>query len=780
MTTEQSTLADDAAAPGETAESAETFTEALFGKEVLGHKALAWFRAWPSELQGTTVIALLGVLVFIPYLGAVGLWDCWETHYGEVAREMIQRNDYVHPFWENSYFFSKPAFTMWMMAAGMQAARGGPSLALVLGVVLLALGGGLFTGQLKRILSASFEGPHAQFWGLLSGTLGAILTLLGLWGSTVKLEWKFADIVTSDGALPLFTEWGFRLPFALFSIMAMALLTYCLSRLVNVRAGLATGLVMCTMPMYFLLTRQAVTDTPFVSSLVAGLSCAMVGWFDAGTKRRTEWWYAAYFFFGIGTLSKGLLGFGIPMVVGFLVLATAFLNLNDVLDAVKWALKKVTVPLGIGAAAMVLAAGAAYVIGSARGTVFMAPQFNPQLPPPLSAAHWLGIMWGSLALWTGVTFGLRFFPPDASSPRPKLIEILFHARLGTGILVFLGVCLPWYYEMFTFWRVDDESKLFWWRFIVHDHFNRLGAGVYTPTPGGTFIYFVEQAMYGMFPWVVLLPGAMATVARIRPARKSGEDMLALVSVFWFGVAWGLVGLSATKFHHYAFPMLPPLAILMGIYIDRVWREGVEKHMALLLFGVPIFILVGKDLAANPKNFTDLFVFNYDRPYPAFLTERIGFNNMPVKQIMGSCFTLFGVVAGVFVIMRAKFWSFATVLAGVLAFTLWFNWSHWVDLSHHWTQRDQFWRYFTQRRPGEPIAAFMMNWRGETFYSRNEVKQLKDNYNVQMQNFAAQPGRKWSLVEHNRLGWLKNAVGPEKTVTLVDKDLNNKFVLVSID
>ncbi len=105
-------------------------------------------------------------------------------------------------------------------------------------------------------------------------------------------------------------------------------------------------------------------------------------------------------------------------------------------------------------------------------------------------------------------------------------------------------------------------------------------------------------------------------------------------------------------------------------------------------------------------------------------------------------------------------------------------SHWVDLSHHWTQRDLFWRYYAQRKPGEPIAAFLMNWRGETFYSKNTVKQIKENTEVLA--YANQPGREWALVEHNRLGILKGAVGPNKVVTLIDPELNNKFVLVTID
>jgi hypothetical protein len=153
---------------------------------------------------------------------------------------------------------------------------------------------------------------------------------------------------------------------------------------------------------------------------------------------------------------------------------------------------------------------------------------------------------------------------------------------------------------------------------------------------------------------------------------------------------------------------------------------------------------------------------------------------PLKTTMGYAFILAGVFAGAFTYWRAKVSVFTTGLATAMVFALWFNWGHWVDLSHHWTQRDQFWRYFTNRRPGEPIAAFLMNWRGETFYSRNQVKQIKDNANVGMYNYAAQPGREWALVEHNRLGILKGAVGADKNVTLIDKDLNNKFVLVTIE
>lgn len=758
-----------------------TLTEALLGKELVNMPMLAKFRAWPVEYRTTLVAALLGSLVLIPYLGAVGLWDPWETHYGEVAREMVQRNDYVHPYWENAWFFSKPAFTMWMMAVGLQAADGGPIVGVLLGGLLLGVGVALFLGKLGK------PSQLKEFWGATFAVPGVLFLGLGLWGLVASTPWKLAHVATGDGGLPLFTEWGFRMPFAAFSIVALSLLTYAVTRTVNGRAALATALVLVTMPLYFLISRQAVTDTPFISALIAGIACGMVGLLDTESKYRSEFWYASYAFFGISTLAKGLLGFGIPMVVMaalaliWLAWAPEGTPQHFKLKAhVDWAMKYALKPLGIALGVGVVVGAIAATIGESQRTVFMAVPIRENNQAMLSAPQWLGIMWGSLAFWAAATFLLGQELKKVTERPPALFALMWEMRLGTGLLVFLAVALPWYYRMFTFASVDDEGKLFWFRFIIHDHFARLGSGVHTTTPGGDFTYFILQGGYASFPWVLLIPGAFATVGRLKLRGASATDLVGLIAVLWFAVAWGLIGASATKFHHYVLPMLPPVAILIGIFIDRVWEEGIEQHAMVLLLGLPFAILVGKDLATTPKNFTDLFVYNYDRPYPQFLMDRPAFGTTPLKTTMGYGFVIGGAAAALFAYWRSKVSMFTAGLATALVFALWFNWGHWVDLSHHWTQRDQFWRYYTNRRPGEPIAAFLMNWRGETFYSRNTVKQIKDNANVGMFNYAAQPGREWALVEHARLGILKGAIGPDKNVTLIDKDLNNKFVLVTIE
>ena len=66
-------------------------------------------------------------LVYLLYVwncGSFGLWDPWETHYGEVSRTMLESYDWVNPWWgyktkigsepvAGSWFYSKPIWIFW-------------------------------------------------------------------------------------------------------------------------------------------------------------------------------------------------------------------------------------------------------------------------------------------------------------------------------------------------------------------------------------------------------------------------------------------------------------------------------------------------------------------------------------------------------------------------------------------------------------------------------------------------------------------------------------------
>jgi hypothetical protein len=490
---------------------------------------------------------------------------------------------------------------------------------------------------------------------------------------------------------------------------------------------------------------------------------------------------------------------------------------------------------------------------------------------------------------------------------PALFAEMGRMRLLTGIVVFFAVAGPWYAVMSAFPEVDNEGKTFFYRFFIHDHLNRLFEGVHTTTPGGSFVYFIEQGGYALFPWVALLPGALAVVSPMRLRGLDVRSRVAFIALVWTLFSFLLMDASATKFHHYFLPVMPGVAILVALFLDQLWDEGPAAWAIPLLLGAVLFFLVAKDLANTPKDFTDLFVYNYDRTYPHELDTRpvifawsrrplrsgdlvaavllavgawmtvgaggadradrfrtrmpgllvgaVGLTALgttsiealvspltllgclalgaaalvlwgalsapsphrrsaievaavaavvgvlllvvpavaprtnllagnlrtPVNVKMGMiwAFTLGGVAAALGALRNSRTGLVGSLGALALGFALWFSWSHWVDLSHHWTQRDLFWRYYDRRAPGEPIVAYMMDWKGETFYSKNTVKQIKDSP-ARMAAFANLPGRKWALVEHPRLGLLRQAIGPDHRIEQVDRDLNVKFVLVTID
>ncbi len=619
----------------------EPIAPALLAERVRAHPLLARWRRLPPTLRGVLASAGFAAMIFLPWLGAVGLWDPWEPHYAEVARQMIVRDDYVYPYWESAYFFSKPVLLMWMFAAAM-----------------------------------NLLGVHGRF--LPKGSDPSAPTPSGV---------------------SIHAEWALRLPVALLAILACVFVYLAVSRLASRRAGLFAAAALATMPFYAFMARQAVTDMPFVALMTCGaMSFAVALWDERA--HRSAWAYAGYLFLAFATLAKGLLGFGLA--------AAAFLA---------WFL----------------------LTGD----------------------------WRRMA-------------------RLRLAERIGGLWVPLGPLVFLAVAAPWYLVLSLFRGRDDESHSFAYRFWIHDHFKRVGQGVHTTTPGGSFAYFVEQLGYGIFPWVAALPGGLMELARVKSKDPNSRSSLTLFAGAWAVITYVLMSVSATKFHHYIFPAVPAVAILCALFLDRLLEEGLELHAGALVLGLAAFAVVGHSLWAQPKALPDLFVYNYDRPYPereiAELHRGVAVArwllSLAPRPVMATLFT-----AGGAAVVLAWSWRSRRGVAGGLvalaaAFAIWLSWFHWRELSPHWSQRDIFWTYLSERStPDEPIAAYYMNWRGETFYSRNLVRQAQDNQKIR--DFADRPGRKWIVTERGRYGALRSALDPSARLRIADRT-DNKLYLVAVD
>src|SRR3954466_6464265 len=80
-----------------------------------------------SDRQMTLFVILFGLALYVPLAGSYGLYDPWETHYSEVARQMMVRGDYISLWWPGApidadHFWSKPVLSFWLMSLSMHIA----------------------------------------------------------------------------------------------------------------------------------------------------------------------------------------------------------------------------------------------------------------------------------------------------------------------------------------------------------------------------------------------------------------------------------------------------------------------------------------------------------------------------------------------------------------------------------------------------------------------------------------------------------------------------------
>lgn len=354
-------------------------------------------------------------------------------------------------------------------------------------------------------------------------------------------------------------------------------------------------------------------------------------------------------------------------------------------------------------------------------------------------------------------------------------------RVITGGILALVVAAPWfvYISIASALRhmLDDEGKTFAQRFFLHDHIYRLGHGVHGDR--GTFTYFIKQLGLGTHPWFPFMVwGGIRSARRIDRKDLNREDRVELLVFLWALCGFAVYSLSVTKFHHYALPIAPALSVLAALQLCR-WSEGKETAGRLL---VPLalvlgVVLISRDIGLLPKNLVDLFVYNYNRAFPKHeaLAGQVGFG------------VIFGLVS-LGLVALLLFWrerlargALYLLTIGALLGAGWGGWYFFNQMGSHWSQRHLFDTYYALRQADEPVAAYLMNWRGETFYSRNTVTQAKNNSRLKAWLSKNKGKRKFILVEQHRLKKLKDQLSSaqKRSLRILDRSCN-KFYLVSVE
>ncbi len=611
-----------------------------------------------------TVVLVMGALLFFPFLGTLGLWDPWETHYGEVARAMIQRDDYVYPYWESAYFFSKPALPLWLIAFG-----------------------------------------------------------LGITG---------AESTPPNDALGSWAEWGARMPFALIAIAALYAVYRIGNQLRDRTTGVIAAFVLASCPQFIFIGKQAMVDMPYVGLLTSGIALFCAAVFDRDEDARAEktlrWITAAGIF--LATIPQFILigremkSAGEGAIFGVLGLVAV----GFVAYALLWASRRDCWLLGF------------YTL---VGLSFLSKGLAP-----------LWVLGPSVILYIVFTGDWR---------------VLIRSKLVMGGVLFLLVAAPWYVTLSLFPGRDDEGLTFNQRFWVHDNFSRVGAGVHGDRGGVG--YFVEQLAYGMFPWAAMIPFSIGhAVKAIHVDEEEQRRRLLTFVLIWALWVYVAFTVGQTKFHHYIFPAVPPMAVLVGVWFAWLAEDPKARVSRALGFVVlALFAVAARDLLNDPQTLVNLFTYKYDRDYP---------REISVRPFLGTIVGLgaAGMLLGYLLKQQGR-----ALLAFFLMACLsgaWISHHHFNMLSPHWSQAHLFKTYYGEKKGTEPIYAYQLNWRGETFYSRNHVLQVKEKgANERIRQLVDQPGREFIITEQSRFQALKSSLSPDKRdkLEILDRS-SNKFYL----
>lgn len=477
--------------------------------------------------------------------------------------------------------------------------------------------------------------------------------------------------------------WAVRVPFALCAAAGLVAVWAMLRRLVSRRAAWLGLAVLGTVPFYALVARQAITDMPMVAATAGALACFALALHD-GDRPLARWRWRL-------TGHHGFLG-GLACVVG----------------------------------AQVVYGGSYFAAGAplGRGVAVAHPVLWMTLP---FALGWLAI--AALTTWVWpvrarrdvyllVAYALLGVSVVAKGPPGAALAVVvvvlyvattrqwrlvLHLRVIEGALVALLVAAPWHVAM-----ILRDGQPFVTEYFGHHWLKRAGDGVHQVNAAGdgTLSYFVHQLGIGLWPVVAVLPAAGLAALRRQPATPA--DHVRLLGLLWSAGGLVLFTCLPTKYHHYILPAVPGFAVLVAVWLDDALAGRARAAPLMLALGAAIAALVTCDVAAQPERLVELFIYRYDRPWPAGPPWSLEL--APELWALGAAFV--GSALGL-TVPRVRRHAARAVIAASLVFSVWAAHRYMVAIGPHWGQGQLHASYYRLRdvhgarlhydRPAELLA-----------------------------------------------------------------------------
>ncbi len=679
-------------------------------------------RSRPLRFEIALVI-MVSLAVMVPGIWSYSLVDPWETHYGEVARTMLQDNDFVKTNWvgtstgspgEVEGFRSKPVLMFWMMSAGLRA------------------------------VGAAEDGGYS---GEMTDSVRIMI--------------------------------GIRMPFICAAVFGLTMLWWMLARLVSRRLAWLALLVVGSTPIFCMIGRNAIPDMPMVACTAGSIALFLMAMEDGDRPIRTRgalWkgrfhydarhivfgiavgfvllqaiYYAVFFGRGPQLGIRGAIpnpAIWLPGLMlwlscglsrdGWLIVRLPLVLIGGVIAAIvnepmparrpgqsmwRHVFDDIMTPWERHSVDRYIVRGLAFPLavlgGSGVGPAWIATN---QMAERVLGMRPVTTMRQLYLIGCYFLLGISLLAKGPPGFTVVVLVGFFHLvcmnrwqqffdgayEIKRGLVMMIVVAIPWHVGMWL-----KEGLRFVDEYFYTHILNRAGAGV--DNSPGTFEYYTNQLGHGMWLWAALLPAAFAATM-MRAGRDTREQRVRFTLGLWAILATSLFCLVQTKFHHYILPAIPALALLVAWFLDDLLAKRERLHPLYAALAIGIVLMITRDLMYEPERWIEMFVFRYDRPWP---------NADPYAIDTSDAFLALGLFASVALAVAATRYvrvGVAMIGGAGLAICIWALQVYMPIAGTHWGMRDAVRTYYENRTVyGEKLVYFGEGQLYDEWHDEDDVR-----------------------------------------------------------
>ncbi|HWR43623.1 glycosyltransferase family 39 protein [Sporomusa sp.] len=160
-------------------------------------------------------------------------------------------------------------------------------------------------------------------------------------------------------------------------------------------------------------------------------------------------------------------------------------------------------------------------------------------------------------------------------------RLLKEMKIPTGIGLFAVTALPWYLFMYSV-----HGSAFIDTFLGFHNVTRFTSPEHPELV--VWYYFIPVLILGFFPWTSML--LQSIWASITQSGHENSKVLLFLNI-WAAFIFIFFSISQTKLVSYILPMYPPLALIVGWYIDRIWASRERRTAWPIILAVLSALLI---------------------------------------------------------------------------------------------------------------------------------------------------------------------------------------------